>query len=653
MKKGLHPQGFRKKYFSLAAILALHSALLAQNQNITLNEKSNEAQENLKLSIVHAQEFEENEDFKEEFTAREIQQSNAQNIYDFLNTHSMLSITTNYGNPYAQNIDLRGFGQNGHKNLAIIVDGMRLDNIDSTPLSLSNIPLDSIQKIEIIRGKGTTKYGNGTVSGILKITTTRKSGGSFNLGYATYDTFNTQFFSRLIGDTLNIGAYGQYQNTEGSRYLESSRDEKSGSSNENGGITAFLYPEKNLLLKSHLNYAKYGIKYANPLSKMQFIADPAQAGNGYTHQKRWDLAYSAGLTYFGDSDITTDINFGGDRNESRYINYHSTYDGKGVFGNFNTQIQRESFMFEIGGEIQDKERTNLNTKAEVETMLLYFNAEKRLKDSILNAGISTQRVLTQQNSMPSYSKANDLIGGELGYHYTINSQTALFASYAHSFIVPNVEWMLRYDPLTFAPVQNTMIETATFDTYQIGAQSLFGIHALEGSLFWIQGHKEAYYGLNKITGFTDNQSLGNTQRIGGEVKLTTHFSAQLYSTLGYTYVDATIKSDNEGYYGKNIPGVSAHTFVASLNFLPIASLNLGIHYKYASGSYDYNDFDNVQEKAPPYQMLNLNLAYTFKDIELYAYIQNLTNHKNAIVVSGAYYPYEFERIFGGGIKYRW
>ena len=122
----------------------------------------------MKLSIIHADEFVENTDFKEEFSAEEIKQSNAQNIYEFLELHSLLKITSNYGNPYTQNIDLRGFGQNAHKNLAIIVDGMRLNNIDSVPISLSAIPLDSIQKIEIIRGKGTTKYGNGAVSGVLK-----------------------------------------------------------------------------------------------------------------------------------------------------------------------------------------------------------------------------------------------------------------------------------------------------------------------------------------------------------------------------------------------------------------------------------------------------------------------------------------------------
>lgn len=645
--KNLYPKGFRKKYFSLAAILALNSALLAQNQNIALNEKSKKTEsQSLKLSITHAEEFVENADFKEEFSAEEIQQSNAQNIYDFLNQHSLLKITTNYGNPYTANIDLRGFGQNGHKNLAILVDGIRLNNIDSAPISLSNIPIDSIQKIEIIRGKGTTKYGNGAVSGILKITTNRKAGGTLNVGYASYDAFNSQIFSRYVGDTLNIGAYGQYQHNEGSRAITQGSGEKDGSYNKNGGITAFYYPNDSTLLKSNLNYSKYAIKYASYLTKEQFDKNPTQAplpsawGDTFIHQKRWDLGYSLGFTRFSDSGIVTDVNFGGSRNESNFINSNNNLDGKGIFGDFNSSFRNDSYLAEVGGTLKTTQRVqNHLTKAQVDEMLLYLNGEKYFGDSTINGGISAQRIISKNNE----SKQDNLLGGELGFHYPLTPQTAIFASYSRGFVVPNVDWMFDWQGNL-----NPYLDTATFDTYQIGAKSLFGIHEFSANLFWINGKDEAYYEPMSF----QNQTLDETRRIGGEAKLTTHFNAQVYSSLAYAYVDATMQG-NEGYKGNTIPGVSKHTFSVALNYTPITQLNLGISYKYGSRAYDYNDFDNASTKAPNYQSLNLSASYKFKDFEIYGFVQNLTDHRNAIIVSGAYYPYEFERIFGGGIKYTW
>ena len=646
--KNLQPRGFRKKYFSLAAILMLNSTLIAQSQNIALNEKSSQSQDSqsLKLSIIHADEFVENADFKEEFSAEEIKQSNAQNVYEFLNLHSLLKTTSSYGNPYTQNIDLRGFGQNAHKNLAIIVDGMRLNNIDSVPISLSAIPLDSIQKIEIIRGKGTTKYGNGAVSGVLKITTTRKAGGEINLSYASYDTFNSQFFARHAGDNLNIGLYGQYQNSQGSRRISPDSDEKDGSYNKNGGITLFYYPDDSLLLRANMNYSKYGIKYANPLDKEQFDKDPSQAGDSFNHQKRWDLYHNVGLTYFANNGLVTEINFGGNRNESEYINFANLLEGKGLYGNFNSQYKNDSYLAEIGGEIKQSQRTSSTAKAQVSEILLYLNGEKYFEDSTLNLGISAQRVINQQKGDGTYSTQENLIGGELGYNYQIHPLINLFASYSRTFVTPNVDWLLRI----FAPLPNTLIEPATFDTFQIGSKAVFGIHELSGNIFYIHGNDEAYLGLNKITGIYDNQTLGETRRIGGEVKFTTYFSQNLFSTLSYAYVDATMQG-NEGYKGNTIPGVSKHTFIVGLNYLPIPNLNLGISYKYASKAYDYNDFDNTLEKMPNYQSLNVTLSYTLKDFEIYAFANNLTNHKNALVVD-RYYPYEFETTFGGGVKYK-
>ena len=639
----MQAKGFRKKYFSLAAILALNTALMAQSENISTQEKSiNTQKESLEISVSRHEEYTENTDFSEIFTTDEIAKSNAQNIYEFLRTHSLLDIKPSYGNAYTQMMDLRGFGVNGHKNIAIIVDGMRLNNIDSAPISLSQIPLDAIEKIEIIKGKGTTKYGNSAVSGVLKITTKRTKNGEINIGYSSYDTLNSQFFARFIKDALNIGFYGQYQHSEGSRRITQGSDEKDGSYNKNGGVNLFYHIDKSTLLKASGNYAKYAIKYAKPLTRKQFESNPTQAGSGFlNHQKRWDLNYNLGLTHFSQNDITTDINFGGNRNESEYIG-SSKMDGQGVFINFNSKFQKDSCFLEIGAESKKQERES-SANAEVIENRFYLGGEKIFNNTTLYSTASFSNVKAKTNK----KKVDNLVGFEIGANQKITQNLELFASFSRSFIVPNVDFMFDWQGNL-----NNLIDTATFDTFQIGSKADFWINTLNINGFFINGKDEAYLEPQPV-GFGINKSLDKTQRIGAEIALKTQFLENLYSNIAYSYVDSKIKSGL--FDGKQIPGVPNHTLVLSANYMPLENLNLGLNYKITSKAYTYDDFKNNQNKMPKYQSLNATASYTIKDFEIYAFVNNITDEKNAVAINyeSGYYPYDFERTFGGGIKYKW
>ena len=218
-----------------------------------------------------------------------------------------------------------------------------------------------------------------------------------------------------------------------------------------------------------MNYFKYGIKYANPTTKKQFDSNPNKEDT-FSHQKTWDLYHNVGLTYFANNGLVTENNFGGNRNESEYINFANLYEGKGLYGNFNSQYKNDSYLAEIGGEIKQNQRSSNTAKAQVSEILLYLNGEKYFEDSTLNLGISAQRVINQQKGDGTYSTQENLIGGELGYNYQIHPLINLFASYSRTFVTPNVDWLLR----TFAPLPNTLIEPATFDTFQIGSKAVLG-----------------------------------------------------------------------------------------------------------------------------------------------------------------------------------
>ncbi|MEZ4694112.1 MAG: TonB-dependent receptor plug domain-containing protein [Aliarcobacter sp.] len=46
-----------------------------------------------------------------------------------------------------------------------------MNNIDSAPQLLSSIPIDSIEKIEILKGTGSVQFGDGANAGVINIIT--------------------------------------------------------------------------------------------------------------------------------------------------------------------------------------------------------------------------------------------------------------------------------------------------------------------------------------------------------------------------------------------------------------------------------------------------------------------------------------------------
>jgi iron complex outermembrane receptor protein len=72
-------------------------------------------------------------------------------------------------------LDLRGFGTNGPQNMVIMVDGVRLNENELVSSVLSTIPIDTVERIEIVRGGSSVLYGEGATGGVIQIVT-RKNG---------------------------------------------------------------------------------------------------------------------------------------------------------------------------------------------------------------------------------------------------------------------------------------------------------------------------------------------------------------------------------------------------------------------------------------------------------------------------------------------
>ena len=90
-----------------------------------------------------------------------------------------------------QTLDIRGFGESSASNIVFLVDGVRQNEGDLGGTSLSWIPLESIERIEVVRGSGAVMHGEGATGGVINIITNKglsEPGGTVGVSLGTNAT---------------------------------------------------------------------------------------------------------------------------------------------------------------------------------------------------------------------------------------------------------------------------------------------------------------------------------------------------------------------------------------------------------------------------------------------------------------------------------
>lgn len=96
-----------------------------------------------------------------------------------------------------------GFGPTGNSTTAILVDGIRVNPIDSEAVLIGNLFQSTpFERIEILQGGASVQYGNGAVGGVINIIT---NGGrkTINQASTTYGTWGTSINNAIFRNTVD------------------------------------------------------------------------------------------------------------------------------------------------------------------------------------------------------------------------------------------------------------------------------------------------------------------------------------------------------------------------------------------------------------------------------------------------------------------
>src|SRR3954452_6266472 len=137
-------------------------------------------------------------------TAKQIAESGARTVPDLLRLVAGVNVRWN---PMMQTIDIRGFGENPFSNrILLLIDGSPYNSGDTGGLPLSPafdfFPVQNIKRIEVVRGPGSSLYGEDAFWGVINIVTLSGddlAGGDLQLygGSRTTSVLTAQFWQRI------------------------------------------------------------------------------------------------------------------------------------------------------------------------------------------------------------------------------------------------------------------------------------------------------------------------------------------------------------------------------------------------------------------------------------------------------------------------
>ncbi|MEQ8234590.1 MAG: TonB-dependent receptor [Gammaproteobacteria bacterium] len=236
-------------------------------------------------------------------TADDIARSTTGNIVDLLAREANVNLRSFFGHDKFAGVDIRGMGDTFSSNVLVLVDGVRLNEVDLSGADFSSIPLDQIERIEVIRGANAVRYGSGAVGGVINIRTRRADAtprAAARVSAGSFDTYTTAL--DLGGGTHGFSAHvdAAYHDTDGFR--------DNGAFRKQDGAFELGYAHGEWLrahVRAALHEDAYGIPGPIPRADLERSAKARQATSapddaGETMDRRYRARLTLDLGGFGE-----------------------------------------------------------------------------------------------------------------------------------------------------------------------------------------------------------------------------------------------------------------------------------------------------------------------------------------------------------------
>lgn len=621
------------------------------------------------------------------------------NVSDILDDIPSINIgKTGWGS-----IDIRGQGiDSADKNLQILLDGAPITNLINHPLQTNYdvVPVENIERIEIVPSGGSILYGSGTVGGVINITTNLKriarASKTVGINYGT----NLKEYNLSLGHNLtnNLAAQLTYTNSKRDLYFKNTyRNTQYFSSglnykiNDNHDISFrySLLDENGKFIRSITarNLEKAGKDYI-PEDKTITIGLDNNGKkiqgkiSGYSNAKReletfnftynWkineDIKYSLDSFYnkgnFDNSNLgnlTMYHKTKGFRNKLSYDYAKNTnFVGSSVLFGFDYYIQSADLHY-------DDYRYNRMTRTYYIKPLAFEYDKKTIAFYILNnlkygnfdfsQGIRKDYTywgfnkIAAQNAGKGTSKRLNT-NYELALAYNYRDTGKIYARYERSFTSP--DGLEITDDYSKTDIYPTKGKDTIYDIYEIGLRDKIGFSTVVLTAFYNKTDNE----MTRNLVLDPNLGLGRysinilkTKRKGIELTLSQKFG-NLTLEESYAYLKGVRKYNSEAVKYKDklidwtdagLKKVPKHSFTLKASYAFNDSLSATIKYKYSGKYTNFTDENEIKGKEEEkfiksYSLVDVGLNFKAENgITLSVGVNNIFNTKYYEYVGDAKY----------------
>jgi len=602
-------------------------------------------------------------------TSDEIKKSGATNIPEILERQANIHMRSYSGNPSQSLIDMRGFGGNSpFGKTLVLLNGKKLNRPDMASVNWIQIPVQQIERIEVVRGANSVLYGDAAVGGVINIIT-KKGSRDLKTDVSVIGGSYGSHIERagVSGSTgaFSFAATGENNSADG--YRDHSRFHSRGA-----GLNLSWDVEDTLAVSLETVWNKTDYALPGPLTQQQLAEDRRQHGtntlNDDVVSEHMDASLSIGKNIGTGQDVELRLAYGARDIVSNMASWWSPkFSSKDMktFGFlpkyiFETDISGMKNKFIVGLDIyletldednyQSKDRRVKTSQGESkkESLGVYVRNELDISDHLIldvGARFERARIGGEETTIATHASLFDdevthrVNAIDIGLTRLFGKQVQLFGKFSTSYRYPFIDEQISHSMVAGNNVFNSDLEAETGKNYEIGGR--FHGDRFDGNIAFFQIDMKDEIIADSTWA---QKNLGETRHQGMEISFSYKLDDAIYFYGSYNYHKATF--ENGDYSGNEIPLVPNHQATLGLDLSLPYDFHLSPSARYVSASYMDGDEENSAEKLGGHSVYDLHLryqpdGYLFGDMKLTGFLslKNMFDKEYCAYGGyGSYYP---------------